>query len=259
MNSIAKDSQFEPLSTDRWQLEFSDRWNVGNIPNGGYQMAAVARVLAEKMPHPHPLTVTGHYLNPTRIGPAEVSCELLKTGKRISTGLARVVQEGRQTLHITASYTDLTASKGPTVVELEPPPLLPPEQCIALNDVVQHEAGVHKNLECRLDPSCADWGQGGSAELRLWTRFADGSPPDLFSLLFFADAQPPPIFNRRGNTGWVPTVELTVHLYKPPAPGWLRGRFRSQVVQDGNLEEDGELWDSTGALVATSRQMGQIR
>jgi len=259
MNPIAKDSQFQAIADDRWQLEFSDRWNVRNIPNGGYQMAYVARVLAEKMAHPHPLTVTGHYLRPTFSGPAEVEVELLKSGKSMSTGMARLYQNDKQTLHITASYSDLDKSTGPTSLEVQPPRFPDPDDCIPLSEVIREETAIHQTLETRLDPACTDWGKGESAEFRVWMRFRDESPADLFSLLLFADAQPPPIFNLIGYVGWVPTVELTVHLHKTPAPGWLRARFRNFIVQNGILEEDGEIWDSSGELVAVSRQMGQVR
>jgi len=259
VNPIKQDTQFKDLGDDRWQLELTNRWNVRDIPNGGYQMAAVARVLAEKMPHPHPLTVTGHYMRPTFSGPAEVTTELLKTGKSMSTGLARLYQNGKQTLHITASYSDLDKSAGPTSLEVEPPVFPPPEQCIPLKEVIKEETAIHQTLETLLDPACTNWGKGESAEFRVWMRFRDESPADLFSLLLFADAQPPPIFNLIGYVGWVPTVELTVHLHKTPAPGWLRARFRNFIVQNGILEEDGEIWDSTGELVAVSRQMGQVR
>ena len=259
MNPIEQDSKFQPVSENRWQINFSDRWNVRNIPNGGYQMAAVARVLGEQMPHPHPLTVTGHYLRPTFSGPAEVVTELLKSGKSMSTGIARLYQNDQQTLHLTASYSDLDKSMGPTSLEVHPPEFPPPPECVPLNEVIGEETLIHQTLETRLDPACTNWGKGDSAEFRVWMRFKDESPADLFSLLLFADAQPPPIFNLIGYVGWVPTVELTVHLHKKPAPGWLRARFRNFIVQNGILEEDGEIWDSTGKLVAVSRQMGQVR
>ncbi|MEL0083605.1 MAG: thioesterase family protein [Gammaproteobacteria bacterium] len=259
MNPIEQDSQFTQLAEDRWQLNFSDRWGVRNIPNGGYQMAAVARVLAEQVPHPHPLTVTGHYLRPASPGPAEVTTELLKAGKAMSTGVARLYQNDKQTLHITASYSDLNKTAGPSSLEVEAPQFPAPEECIPLSEVIKEETAIHNTLETLLDPACTHWGQGESAEFRVWMRFRDHSAPDLWSLLLFADAQPPPIFNLIGYVGWVPTVELTVHLHKPPAPGWLRARFRNFIVQNGILEEDGEIWDSTGELVAVSRQMGQVR
>ena len=56
--------------------------------------------------------------------------------------------------------------------------------------------------------------------------------------------------------GWVPTLELTVHVRAVPAPGPVKCVFRSHFVQGGFFNEDGEVWDSAGTLVAQSRQLG---
>jgi acyl-CoA thioesterase len=40
-----------------------------------------------------------------------------------------------------------------------------------------------------------------------------------------------------------------------PAPGWLSTQFATLALTDGYFEEDGELWDATGRLVAISRQL----
>ena len=45
---------------------------------------------------------------------------------------------------------------------------------------------------------------------------------------------------------------------RPEAPGRLRGRFRSVLVQDGLLDEEGVLVDATGTVVAQSRQLALI-
>jgi acyl-CoA thioesterase len=56
----------------------------------------------------------------------------------------------------------------------------------------------------------------------------------------------------------VPTIELTSHVRRRPAPGWVQGRFVTEDLQDGRMIEDGWLWDSTGALVARSRQLAML-
>jgi acyl-CoA thioesterase len=84
-------------------------------------------------------------------------------------------------------------------------------------------------------------------------RFADGREPDLLSLPLFVDAVAPAAFEL--NIRAVTTVELTVQLRARPAPGWLAYRTSTRFLSDGYCEEDAELWDSAGRLVAQSRQL----
>ena len=43
-----------------------------------------------------------------------------------------------------------------------------------------------------------------------------------------------------------------------PAPGWLACRVATRFVIGGYHEEDFEIWDSTGTLVAQSRQLALL-
>jgi acyl-CoA thioesterase len=56
----------------------------------------------------------------------------------------------------------------------------------------------------------------------------------------------------------VPTIELTVHLRRRPASGWVLARFECDDVEGGRMIESGTLWDSTGAVVARCRQLGLV-
>ncbi|HEV3464145.1 MAG TPA: thioesterase family protein, partial [Actinomycetota bacterium] len=58
---------------------------------------------------------------------------------------------------------------------------------------------------------------------------------------------------------WAPTVALTVYLRGLPAPGWLGCVMRGQLWQGGWFDEDADVWDSAGRLVAQARQFAGAR
>ena len=101
-------------------------------------------------------------------------------------------------------------------------------------------------------------GTGRDACITGWIRFSDGRPVDAHTLPLFADAFPPPLFSKVGYIGWVPTIELTVHVRRRPVEGWIRGHFRTTDAAGNRTIEDGWLWDESGALVAVARQVGLV-
>jgi hypothetical protein len=60
-----------------------------------------------------------------------------------------------------------------------------------------------------------------------------------------------------GPSGWSPTVELTWQMRAVPAPGWLALHASGRLVSDGWFDEEVEVWDSAGKLVAQSRQIAR--
>ena len=98
----------------------------------------------------------------------------------------------------------------------------------------------------------------GTATVRGWFEFGDGRPVDTLGLLMIADAFPPPVFNIPVPRAWVPTIELTVHVRAVPVGTRVACVFRSRIIQGGLVEEDGEMWDQAGNLVAISRQMALL-
>ena len=248
----------EPAGDGRFRAEITDRWNIGIAPNGGYLVAVVLSAVRASVSKPDPVAVSAHFLSRTEPGPAAVEVEILREGGH-SAAAARMHQGGATRLHVVATYGDLGTATGPTAV-LEPIPVFaPPDECVRAAGPVAPE--FSRRFDLRLTPETAVWATtrpSGTPEMSGWVRLADGREPDTAMLPLVADAFPPTLFNLM-QTGWVPTIEFTVHVRGRPAPGWLQCRFRSRYLIEGYVEEDGEVWDSTGRLVALSRQLARVR
>ncbi len=248
---------------DGWVADVNPRWNVGDNPNGGYLLGIALRALVEETGRPDPVTVTAHYLSPPQSGPVQLRTAIIKPGRSFVTATASLLQGERERVRIIGAFSDLTARKGPTRISARPPDIAPPDRCVGLIELT-NRAGrkvpeVMNRFDLRLPPD-SPWGapgEGDPFEITGWIRFGDGSDPDPVSTVALADAFPPTLLGAVAG-GWVPTIELTVHLRGRPAPGWLLGTFRTRVLVDGLLEEDGELWDSEGRPVALSRQLAMV-
>ena len=265
---FAADTAVERLDERRFAGHLTDRWLVlgDAAPNGGYLMAVAARAMAAAGDRPDPVTVSAHYVRPTHPGDVEIHTEVVKVGRRHSTVAARLLQQGRECTRLLGTFGDLTAADGPTRIDREPPQLPPVDECPDMNAAIEGEEGgfappVFQRFDHRMPPGMMDWTRGqplGRGLIQGWCRFAGDEPMDPFGLLVVADAYPPAIFNAGEPVGWTPTVEMTVQIRKRPAPGWLATRFTSDLMTRGYLEEDGEVWDADGDVVALSRQLALV-
>lgn len=263
MGRFDDDTTVAAAGDGRWSTVPSGDWNIGENANGGYALSSVLKAAAQVAGHADPLSVTSHYLRPLQPDgtPAEIRAELVKTGRTTSVVRADLVHLGKERLTVIAAFGDLaTPASGASGMLGVAPPLIPsPEECL---DRSQLEQGVDLPILSRLDvaihPDRAYHASSDEAVVEGWIRFADGAPPSTMSLPLFADAFPPSLFPKFGRVGWVPTVELTVHVRRTPAPGWIQARFECDDLHDGRMIETGTLWDETGAVVARSRQLGLL-
>ena len=258
------DTAVTAVGPGRYAAEVTRRWDIGVVPNGGYVLAIALAGIRASLAHPHPLTVSAHYLGPSAAGSIDVEVDVLKQGRSLSNASARLVQGGRVTLAVLAIYGDLGAQVGPTLVDVAPPELPPPDECprrdSGLRNPFPVPPAITEVVDFRPAPESAAWLRGdggGPASLSGWIRFHDGRPVDVHALPMLCDAMPPAVFSAM-RTGWVPTLELTVHVRAVPCPGWLRARATTRVLVDGLCEEDCELWDADGHLVAMSRQLARV-
>ncbi|MBJ30907.1 MAG: TesB-like acyl-CoA thioesterase 3 [Acidimicrobiaceae bacterium] len=261
-SNFDRETAVEPLGPGRFSVQVSDRWNIGDNPNGGYLVSMALQALRHLGPHQDPLSVTTHFLRPgSGTRPGEIHTELVRSGRSVTTGRASLVQDGKARIEVLAALGDLSGGSGHEVdLTLPPPTGMPPvEECVDRNDLEQGVTlFIAERIDLRVDPAMSRAGSTDAAEMRAWIRFADERPPDTLAAVMFSDAFAPSIFTRLGRVGWVPTIELTVHIRRRPAPGWMVGRFVTEDLHDGRMIEDGWLWDAEGALVARSRQLAML-
>lgn len=246
-------------SVRQFAAEIHPGWDIGGNANGGYLMAIAGRAMAEAAGRP-PVSLTAHYLRPGPAGPCVVTVEMIRSGRRLATARASLAIDGKIIIELLGTFGDQQPDPdAPIYRHHEPPALTPYDNCAAMPSA-SDDAGpaLMDRLACRLQPGDDGFRRGeptGEPLIRGWFALADDEPIDAIALLLAADAFPPPVFNTEIPVAWVPTVELTVHLRAVPAPGPLQCSFRSQFIHDGLLDEDGEIWDSNGQLVAVTRQI----
>lgn len=241
----------------RYAATVHDGWDIGGNANGGYLLAIAGRAMANEVGRP-PLTVTAHYLRPAPAGECEIVVDVVRIGRRLATASATLVLQGMPVLQLLGTFGDQQPVG--EVVVAEPPVDLPAyADCVegpqSTDDV---RPSLMDRLAVRLRPGDEGFRHGvktGRAEVAGWFALAREEPIDSIALLLAADAFPPAVFNADVPVAWSPIVELTVHVRGEPSPGPLACVFRSRFVHGGLLDEEGEIWDSSGVLVAQSRQI----
>lgn len=250
-----------PGEDGTYTAELADGWRVGAGLNGGYLLAVVGNAIRAALPaKPDPIALSAYFLSPASPGPATVRIDVRREGGRVATVAADLLQGDATRITVLATYGDLDRGADDVRTTAEPFDLPPREQCVPNTmapEEVRRIAPLMERFEMWFHPDQVGWVTGqpsGQGVLSSWFRLVDGREPDPVELLMVVDAMPPVTFDF-GLMGWAPTLELTVHVRAKPAPGWLKVRHATRNMAGGMFEEDCEVWDSAGRLVAQSRQL----
>jgi acyl-CoA thioesterase len=244
-----------------WEADIKPTWTIGEAVHGGCAQCVLVRAAVAESRHRDPVATSAHFLAPTTPGRAEVAVERLREGRTASTLRAVLRQDGIQ--KIVAHVTVATLDDEAPVYQVAPPELPSPAACIPRPGRLPDGSEVRflEPIEVRVDPRSAG-GQreerSGTPEVRGWIRARDDTPPDAAFLVFCVDALPPSVLEVGGG-GWSPTVQLSTYVRALPAPGWLAVTVRGSAVAAGWFDEESEVWDSSGRLVAQARQVGRYR
>lgn len=262
--SFSEATAVREVGESRYTAEIHAGWDIMEITNGGYLMAIAGRAITDASDGRHLVSLTSHFMNPGRAGPAEIEVEHLKSGRSYTTSRAVLSSDGKPLISVTGSLAN-PASTGtaPSLLTGSPPALPDPDECVRAvsSGTAPFPPPIVDLVDLRVHPDDAGGALGrpsGEAQFRGWFRLLDSEPIDELAVIFSADAFPPAIFNTDHPMAWTPTLDLTVHIRNPGPHEWLACNFQTRFVTGGFLEEDGEIWDEKGNLVALSRQLAVV-
>lgn len=177
------DTQVRPVGDNRFAATVTDRWNaLGGGANGGYTLAICLQALRRDMPFPDPLVVSAFFLQRVTPGPAEVRTEIARSGRRVATGEARLLRDGKEAVRVMATFTDLDQATGRTLMLDEPPGLPPPEETVELvADGSMPGVTIADRVEYR-GAALPGWRRGrptGNPGMEFWMRFRGGREADV--------------------------------------------------------------------------------
>ncbi|MBX6765770.1 MAG: thioesterase family protein [Actinomadura rubrobrunea] len=248
------------MADGRYRVELDGAFGIAEALNGGYLMAVLARAAVDASPHRHPVATCANFLRVAKAGPAEVLVEQRKTGRTATAAHVALVQDDRVAVDALITTADLEPDGDPDWVGEPPSPPLPPVERCKHVAPSERDRGFADQVELHYDPATLGWLDGrpsGRPECRAWFRLRDPYEPDAYALALAVDALPPVVLNT-GAKGWAPTVEMTWHMRAVPAPGLLELHGRGRMVTGGWFDEEVEVWDSAGRLVAQSRQLARV-
>lgn len=244
------------------------KYFVGNTPHGGYLMALMNKALVSVLPHPSSINSNIYYLDRTEDSPAELHVEVIRTSRGSSMGQVRLIQNDRLTCLFSGLCSDFTYMKGYDGLKTPLPEIMSsvdPEEFLIMsyeNLKSGSTPSFIQQLEISVHPEHAWWDRSIStddadARCAAYLELSGGSA-DEFILSYLSDILPPVVQNKYGSLGWIPTLTLTTNIRQLPTTNRLFIDGIAKDISNGYFEQDCNIWDLNGNLVATSRQLAKI-
>lgn len=256
----------------RWHADVDDIWTAAMVPLGGLSAAVAARAMVAELAAQHPgsadqrlRSVHCLFAAPVPAGDLEADVTVLRAGRSMSQVQVDLHAPGASVgLHGLAAFG--AARTGYEFLAASPPDVPRPEDCRSYRDPpppdAEWEVGERmplwaEILEGRGAIGLPPWDRSPrtTAESATWYRFDD--PPlgpdgrlDPLALLVVGDMMLGSVGQRIGYSDhqWFgPSVDLTMHLFSTPRPGWLLSHNKAHIATDGYASIETLLWDLDGA------------
>ena len=260
--------KLENLEDNKFIVNPDTNYFVGNTPHGGYLMAVMHKALTSILPHSTAISSSVQYLDRIDAKTFELEVETFKTSRGSSSGIVKLKQNNKICTTFTGTCSDFEFMKGYDGLQKPLPNIFnegDKKDYIKMNyDKISKgfTPAFIQQLECLIHPDHAWWNrdsndQNNEARCSAFLEM-QGGIPDQFCLSFYSDILPPVVSNKYGPLGWIPTITLTTHIRQLPSTSELYADFKATDINKGYFEQDCNIWDLNGNLVASSRQLTRI-
>ena len=260
--------KLENLEDNKFIVNPDTNYFVGNTPHGGYLMAVMHKALTSILPHSTAISSSVQYLDRIDAKTFELEVETFKTSRGSSSGIVKLKQDDKICTTFTGTCSDFEFMKGYDGLQKPLPNIFnegDKKDYIKMNyDKISKgfTPAFIQQLECLIHPDHAWWNrdsndQNNEARCSAFLEM-QGGIPDQFCLSFYSDILPPVVSNKYGPLGWIPTITLTTHIRQLPSTSELYADFKATDINKGYFEQDCNIWDLNGNLVASSRQLTRI-
>lgn len=258
--SFAADTAVSRVGEGRYRGSIAPEWFGPPGPNGGFIAALVLRAIRAEIDDPArlPRSLTLHYLSPPSAGAAEIEVTVERSGGSASTCSARLIEDGRV---VTLALCVLTTDYEPAMSWDPEPPEAPPAEAVEALGIGHGAPPIFEQLETRPVWGAMPFSGGDEAIAGGWLRAPGDTEMSAELVSLYTDAWWPAPFSVMSSFAPAPTLELTIHFRARPDPADTLAlvRFRAEASIDGLFDEQGEVWDRNGRLLAQSRQLALLR
>ena len=262
--------KLENIEDNKFIVNPDINYFVGNTPHGGYLMALMHKALTNILPHSTAISSSVQYLDRIDAKPFEPEVNVFKTSRGSSSGIVKLKQDNKICTTFTGTCSDFEFMKGYDDLQKPLPKIFndsDKKDYVKMNyDKISKgfTPAFIQQLECLIHPDHAWWNreakqnnQDNEARCSAFLEM-EGGKPDQFCLSFYSDILPPVVSNKYGPLGWIPTITLTTHIRQLPTTSEVYADFKASDINKGYFEQDCNIWDLDGNLVASSRQLTRI-
>lgn len=256
MASLAKAIEALTAEADDYVIEAPEAWSQGRTLYGGMTAALCHETALMRYAPDAPLRSAQFTFPGPATGLLRLRPVMVRQGRSATIIAVDCLGEGGAAARSTFVFGSARQSN----IEQKPPacPSVPlPEECPPFFPEDDNRPGFMKNFEMRLAAGSHPFSGSASADFSVWVRFCERPGVDATTaLLALGDALPPAAIASFPSSAPLSTMTWTMDLARPSqsVDDWHLLRSWAEQSADGYSLQTMDLWDSTGASIATGRQ-----